>query len=184
MTGEVELVVGLGNPGFQYQGTRHNLGFMVLDHRARRLGFRFRRDGNSDIARHLGCYYLKPLTYMNLSGEAAGPFCRRYRIPPERVLVVVDDLDLPPGVLRIRRGGSSGGHNGLKSLTRALGTEMFPRLRIGIGHPPPDMPVVDWVLRAPPRAERAFWTDVLVRADVAIDAALNEGLEAAMSRYN
>jgi PTH1 family peptidyl-tRNA hydrolase len=182
--GGIELVVGLGNPGVQYQGTRHNIGFMVLDARARRLGFRFRRDGPADVARHEGCYYLKPLTFMNLSGDAVGPFCRRYGIRPEHVLVVCDDIDLPPGTIRLRRAGSSGGHNGLKSLQRAFGTEAFPRLRIGIGRPPEDIPVIDWVLTGWPRSERARWQEVLERADRAIDAVLSEGLEAAMSRYN
>jgi PTH1 family peptidyl-tRNA hydrolase len=185
MNGEdIELVVGLGNPGLTYQGTRHNLGFMVLEARARRLGFRFRREGAADVARHDGCYYLKPLTFMNLSGDAVGPFCRRYRIEPARVLVICDDLDLPPGTLRIRRGGSSGGHNGLKSLMRAFGTELFPRLRIGIGHPPPEVPVIDWVLSGWPRSERARWQDVIDRADLAVDAVLREGLDTAMARYN
>ena len=180
----IELVVGLGNPGFQYQHTRHNLGFTVVEARARRLGFRLRRDGAAEVARHDGVYYMKPLTFMNLSGDAVAPFCRRYQIAPEAVLVIVDDLDLPPGVLRLRRGGSSGGHNGLKSLMKAMGTEMFPRLRIGIGHPPEHIPVIDWVLMPFPRSERALWQDCLVRAEDAVDAVLHEGVEAAMMRYN
>jgi PTH1 family peptidyl-tRNA hydrolase len=180
----IELVVGLGNPGFQYQGTRHNLGFMVLDTRAQRLGLRFRRDGAAEVVRHDGVYYLKPLTFMNVSGDAVGPFCRRYQIAPPHVLVVVDDMDLPARTLRIRPGGSSGGHNGLKSVARALGTELFPRLRIGVGRPPDFMPAADWVLRPLPRTERVLWRQCLERADEAIDAVLREGLEAAMSRYN
>ena len=183
-TGRIELVVGLGNPGFQYQGTRHNMGFMVVDARSRRTGFRLRREGPAEVGRHDGCYYMKPLTFMNLSGDAVGPFCRRYQIRPDQVLVVVDDMDLPERVLRIRPGGSSGGHNGLKSIMRALSTEMFPRIRIGIGRPPEYMPPMDWVLRPFPRSERALWRECVDRADAAIDAVLHEGIDAAMSRYN
>ncbi|MCL8208342.1 MAG: aminoacyl-tRNA hydrolase [Actinomycetia bacterium] len=178
------LVVGLGNPGLRYAGTRHNIGFMVLDRWAKRAGFRFRPDGRAEVARHEGVYYLKPLTYMNLSGEAVGPFCRRYRIAPAETLVVVDDLDLPPGQLRIRPRGSSGGHNGLKSLIAAWGTADFPRLRVGIGRPPAGGDPVAWVLGRWPRAERPAWEARLDRAVDALQAILAEGLEAAMSRYN
>lgn len=184
MSAEIELVVGLGNPGARYEGTRHNLGFQVLDVRAQRDGFRFKTDNRAAVARHDGCYYLKPLTFMNLSGEAVGPFCARYHIPPDHVLVIVDDLDLEPGTIRLRRNGSSGGHNGLKSLMGHLGTEGFPRLKIGIGHPPGEVPVIDWVLSRWPRADRAWWQTRIERANDAIDAVLHEGLDAAMGRYN
>lgn len=181
---EIALVVGLGNPGLRYAGTRHNIGFMVLDRWAKRAGFRFRADGRAEVARHDGVYYLKPLTYMNLSGEAVGPFCRRYRIAPAATLVVVDDLDLAPGQIRIRPRGSSGGHNGLKSVIAALGTGDFPRLRVGIGRPPVGQDPVAWVLSRWPRAERALWDERLERAVDALAAILTEGLEPAMTRYN
>lgn len=184
MSTDIELVVGLGNPGPRYDGTRHNLGFMVLDARAQRDGFRFKTETRAAVARYDSRYYLKPLTFMNLSGEAVGPFCARYHIPPARVLVVVDDLDLEPGTLRIRRGGSSGGHNGLKSLIHHLGTEGFPRLKMGIGHPPGDEPVIDWVLSRWPRADRAWWQSRIALANEAVDAVLHEGMDAAMSRFN
>jgi PTH1 family peptidyl-tRNA hydrolase len=180
----IAVVVGLGNPGLSYAGTRHNIGFMVLDRWAKRAGFRFRRDGRAEVARHEGVYYLKPLTYMNLSGEAVGPFLRRYGIAPAATLVIVDDLDLEPGQIRIRPRGSSGGHNGLKSLIAALGTSEFPRLRVGIGRPPEGQDPVAWVLGRWPRSERPLWNERLERAVDALEAILTEGLEAAMTRYN
>jgi PTH1 family peptidyl-tRNA hydrolase len=181
----IRLVVGLGNPGPIYAGTRHNVGFMVLDRYVASGGGRFRRDGDAEVAQMAGVYFLKPMTYMNRSGQAVAPFCRRYGIRPEELLVVVDDLDLPPGQIRIRRGGSSGGHNGLKSVMAALnGATEFARLRVGIGRPPLPADPVNWVLGRWPRSERAFWEERLGWAVSALATVLEEGLEVAMNRYN
>lgn len=181
----IDLVVGLGNPGPQYENTRHNIGFMVLDRKAREAGFRFHKEAHAVVARHEGVYFMKPMTFVNLSGDAVGAFCRRYKIDTPRVLVVADDLDLPPGQIRIRKNGSSGGHNGLRSIIAALGGSYgFPRVRVGIGHPPEPMDTIDWVLGRFPRAERAFWDERLGLACSALDAVLEEGPEAAMNRFN
>lgn len=181
----IDLVVGLGNPGAQYAHTRHNIGFMVLDLKAKEAGFRFHQEARSEVARHSGVYFMKPLTFVNLAGEAVGPFCRRYKIDAARVLVVADDLDLPPGQIRIRKNGSSGGHNGLRSIIEALGGSYgFPRLRVGIGRPPDAWDTIDWVLGRFPRADRPFWDERLALAQAALDAILEEGLDTAMNRYN
>ena len=185
MKSGVELVVGLGNPGTQYENTRHNIGYMILDRKARAAGFRFHSAARALVARHGGVYFMKPLTFMNLSGEAVGPFCRHYRIPASGVLVVADDLDLAPGQIRIRKNGSSGGHNGLRSIMEALGGSYgFPRLRVGIGRPPERVDAVEWVLSRFPRAERAVWKERLGLALSALDAVLDEGIEVAMNRFN
>lgn len=185
MKSGIELVVGLGNPGAQYENTRHNIGYMILDRKARAAGFRFHSVARALVARHGGVYFMKPLTFMNLSGEAVGPFCRQYRIPASGVLVVADDLDLAPGQIRIRKNGSSGGHNGLRSIMEALGGSYgFPRLRVGIGRPPERVDAVEWVLSRFPRAERAVWEERLGLALSALDAVLDEGIEVAMNRFN
>jgi PTH1 family peptidyl-tRNA hydrolase len=179
------LIVGLGNPGLQYEGTRHNFGFMVVDAYARQHGLRFRRTRYGAVAetRDQG-WILKPHTFMNLSGQAVGPFCRDHHVAIGDLIVVCDDLDLPLGSLRIRRSGSSGGHNGLKSISAALGTTEFSRLRMGISRPPAEIPVIDWVLGRFPRSDRATVRDQIERAVAALDLVAQQGLEAAMSRYN
>lgn len=179
------LVVGLGNPGRRYAATHHNLGFMVLDECARADGFRLRAASQAQVAQHEGVHYMKPLTFMNLSGEAVGPYCRYHRIPPEEVLVVCDDLDLPPRAIRIRPGGGSGGHNGLKSLIQALGTERFPRVRIGIGRPSePGMGTIDFVLARLPKPERELWDQTIRTAAEAVAVMCRDGVDAAMNRFN
>jgi len=148
----VRLIVGLGNPGKEYERTRHNVGWMVLDKLCEELGCSFSRekfdglfaeyrtsDGNKVLL-------LKPLTFMNRSGESVGKFVRFYKLQPKEVLVVYDDLDLPLGKLRLRLKGSSGGHKGVLSVEHALGTKDFPRLRVGIGRPERKEEVVDYVL--------------------------------------
>ena len=129
------LLVGLGNPGRSYAGTRHNVGFMVLDRLAAAMGATFRADKkwHADTASNGGVWLLKPQTYMNLSGESVSALVRFYQIEPARVLVVLDDMALPLGRLRIRERGSHGGHNGLRSILEHLGTQDVPRLRVGIG---------------------------------------------------
>lgn len=181
----LRLVVGLGNPGSRYAGTRHNLGFMLVDRFAQHRGLRFRRDRFGLSARFDGVYLFKPQTFMNLAGEAVGPFARWLKADPGAVFVVSDDLDLPLGAIRIRREGSSGGHNGLKSVAEHLGTTAFPRLRIGIGRPPVrDYAVIDWVLGRFTAAERNIVEEALGRAEEALQVAIREGIGAAMNRYN
>lgn len=184
MTG-IRLVAGLGNPGLRYAGTRHNLGFMLLDRFARNEGIHFRRDRFGFTVRFGDVYLLKPETFMNLSGEAVGPLARWLKADPGTVLVISDDLDLPLGTIRIRGQGSSGGHNGLRSVAEHLGTTAFPRLRIGIGRPPSnDYAVVDWVLGRFTAAERAVVEETLERAEEALRVAIRDGIPAAMTRYN
>ena len=155
------LIVGLGNPGEEYRLTRHNAGFLTVDEIARELGAAVDRmkfhalTGDASIggARAL---LMKPMTMMNASGIAVGEAAKFYKLPPERVLVISDDITLAPGRLRVRAKGSAGGHNGLKSIIQALGSEAFPRIRMGVGEKPhPDMDLADWVLSGFTEKERA-----------------------------
>lgn len=135
----MKLIVGLGNIGREYENTRHNIGFMVVDELARRLGITFGKEDRSAYAAEYRApekiIIIKPTTYMNLSGIAVGAYANFYHIDPEDIAVIQDDMDMPVGQLRIRRKGSAGGHNGIKSITEHLGTSDFPRFKIGIGHP-------------------------------------------------
>ncbi len=146
------IIAGLGNPGLAYVNTRHNAGFMGLDKLAKMHGIdvntkKFRGDCGYGTAGGERFLLLKPGTFMNLSGESVSSAANFYKIPPERVVIMYDDINLPPGKLRIRRKGSAGGHNGMKSIIALLGTEEFPRIRIGIGAKPrPDYDLADWVL--------------------------------------
>ena len=146
--GPVEwLVVGLGNPGPKYEWTRHNMGFLVIDKLAERESIpvqrlKFKALTNTAVIGGRSVLLIKPTTYMNLSGEAVGQAARFYKIPPERVLVISDDVALPQGKLRVRRSGSAGGHNGLKNIIAHLGSDQFPRVKVGVGgkpHPDSDM---------------------------------------------
>ena len=135
----MKLIVGLGNIGREYENTRHNIGFMVVDELARRLGVSF---GKEDRSAYMAEYrapekiiIIKPTTYMNLSGVAVGAYANFYHIDPDDIAVIQDDMDMPVGQLRIRRKGSAGGHNGIKSITEHLGTDAYPRFKIGIVHP-------------------------------------------------
>ncbi|MBR2668062.1 MAG: aminoacyl-tRNA hydrolase [Oscillospiraceae bacterium] len=184
------LIVCLGNPGDQYSCTRHNMGYLVGDVLAERHRIRMRRvrfhalcgDGTVCGQRVL---LMKPQTYMNRSGTAVGEAVRFYKLPPQRVLTLVDDIALPPGRIRIRQSGSAGGHNGLKDLIAHLGTDDFPRIKIGVGAPPhPDYDQVDWVLGVPQGDDRAAIGEALVRAADAVDAILQDGFDKAMTRYN
>lgn len=151
----IALIVGLGNPGDEYRNTRHNVGFDFLDRLAQAKGARFSHQAKffgetARISTPAGdVWLLKPSTYMNLSGQAVQPLAAYYKISPEEILVVHDELDLVPGTMRLKFGGSNAGHNGLKDITQRLSTGDFWRLRVGIGHPRklcPGMAVVDWVL--------------------------------------
>ncbi|MBC9073525.1 aminoacyl-tRNA hydrolase [Thauera sp. CAU 1555] len=163
------LIVGLGNPGSQYTETRHNAGFWFCERLADQLGARFSHEsrfhGLVANAREAGVWLLMPQTYMNRSGQAVGALARFYRIQPAEILVVHDELDIPPGQLRLKFGGGLGGHNGLKDTSAHLGTNDYWRLRIGIGHPGDRNEVVNYVLKPARREEQ-------VSIDEAIDRAL------------
>lgn len=177
------LVVGLGNPGLFYRGTRHNLGFVVVEAWAKRHRAALRqrayqgRFGRLSVAGH-ELALLLPQTFMNMSGDSLGLAVAGLGLAPEEVLVVLDDLDLPPGSLRLRAAGSSGGHNGLESILQVLGTEQVPRLRVGIGRPPDQM-VVEWVLGYPSAADRQALEKVVPQAVAVLDTLAVKGFDAA-----
>lgn len=186
----LKLVVGLGNPGPEYAATRHNAGWWLLDALAEAWGFgRFKREKSSALATGRVDPYavrlVKPLTYMNLSGRVLEPYRRMNAFDVSRdLLVVVDDVALPPGRIRFRPEGSPGGHNGLKSIQAALGTQSYPRLRIGVGGPPPEADMADWVLSAPPEEERRLIENLFPELVEGVSTWMHEGIEAAMNRYN
>jgi len=167
---QLALVAGLGNPGGRYAQTRHNAGFWFVDELARRYGgsFRAERKFQGELARiavgGVECFLLKPMTLMNHSGRAIGELLRFYRLAPEQILVAHDDLDLPPGTARLKRGGGHGGHNGLRDTINVLGSREFPRLRLGIGHPGVGGDVVGYVLSRPTLDESAAINDGLTDA--------------------
>ena len=190
-SGGVEwLLVCLGNPGDPYENTRHNVGFQVADEIAARKDvpvqrLKFRALTNTVELGGAKVLLMKPVTYMNLSGEAAREAAAFYKVPPERVLVVSDDVALPPGRLRIRKGGSAGGHNGLKNLIQHLGTDQFPRVRVGVGEKPhPDYDMADWVLGKLQGEDKKAVDAAVKRAADAVECLIREGPDRAMSRYN
>jgi PTH1 family peptidyl-tRNA hydrolase len=167
MAGEIDLIVGLGNPGSQYARTRHNVGFWLLDQLAAsgadlRVESKFQAEVGTLKFGGRRVALLKPTTYMNLSGQAVGAYARYYKIQPAAILVVHDELDLAPGTVRLKRGGGHGGHNGLRDITAQLGTE-FLRLRLGIGHPGSADKVVEYVLGNPPTDDRLAIEDAISR---------------------
>ena len=184
------LLVCLGNPGRYYENTRHNIGFMAADRLSSREGTRFNklryRALTGEIAvKGQRVLVLKPQTYMNLSGESvklAGGF---YKIPPERVLVISDDVALPLGKLRIRAGGSAGGHNGLKNIIAHLGTDQFPRIRVGVGAPEhPDFEMIDWVIGKFSQQEKKLAEEAVGRAVDAALCVMERGVQEAQNRFN
>lgn len=179
------LVAGLGNPGPEFSGTRHNVGFLVADELARRTActFGFEAKWNSDVARCGGRSLMKPQTFMNLSGEAVGEYARFYKLQREQVLVVIDDVSLPLGTLRLRRSGTAGGHHGLESVLIHLGSEAVPRLRVGIGAPD-GRPLHDHVLGKFDASEQKILLDAVARAADAFEFANAYGLEPAMNQFN
>ena len=181
----VKIVAGLGNPGRQYCETRHNAGWMALDELARLCGAAGDeiRCGGA-LGRCTGLWLFKPLSYMNLCGPPVARLCREAGIGLEHLLVAVDDLNLPLGTLRTRPGGSGGGHRGLQSLIGALGTDRFPRLRMGIGPCPPGMDARDFVLAPFAAGEREPAHAMVCGAAEAALCWAREGIEAAMSRFN
>lgn len=183
------LIVGLGNPGRQYQSTRHNVGFLCVDTLAKRVGLEFRRQrARAEVAEGDAwgqrVILAKPQTYMNDSGDAVRGLARLSNIPPERILVICDDLDLPFGRLRLREKGSSGGQRGLRSIINQLGTEDFARLRFGIGRPPPGVDPVDYVLTTFTATELKELEPLFDRAIAGIEAWLTSGIAVAMNLVN
>ncbi len=182
------LVAGLGNPGREYDRTRHNAGWMVLDELARRHGGSWRSKFSGSLTEvrlgELRLALLKPETYMNDSGRSVGSAVRFFKVEPEQVLVVHDDVDLEAGRLQARAGGGLGGHNGLRSLAQHLGSQDFLRLRIGVGRPGrgDPRPVADWVLS--PFAPEEDAGALIARAADAVETIAQDGLEAAQQRYN
>jgi PTH1 family peptidyl-tRNA hydrolase len=183
------LIVGLGNPGREYAGNRHNVGFDCVDLLAEKHGIALSRSqhkarlGTGQVAGRRAIL-AEPQTYVNSSGEAVGAVARYYKVAPEDVLVIYDDLDLPQGTIRLRPGGSSGGHNGIKSIIEHLGTQAFPRVRIGIGRPPGRMEPKDYVLQDFSAAEREGMAEVYDRVVDAVETFIREGIREAMNRYN
>ncbi len=159
------LIVGLGNPGSEYEDHRHNVGFWFIDRLARRLTVPLTPQGKflGRVARPGDLWLLQPMTYMNLSGQAVAALARFYQIAAAEILVVHDDLDLPPGSIRLKQGGGNGGHNGLKDIQARLATPDFWRLRLGIGHPGERAEVIHYVLKAPRREEQELLDTALDR---------------------
>lgn len=193
MEGRFRLVAGLGNPGKDYDRTRHNVGFLVANALAQRAGAAFVPEPKwrADVARAGEVTFMKPMTFMNLSGESVGDFCRFFKLAPAEALVVIDDVALPLGRLRLRRSGSDGGHNGLASVIQHLGTDQVARLRVGIGRAAGQGgeggakdSLVGHVLGKFSAAERPALEAAVSRAADAVEFAQANGFEAAMNRFN
>jgi peptidyl-tRNA hydrolase, PTH1 family len=183
------LIAGLGNPGSGYEGNRHNCGFMVADVLAGRMGAPFKRDrSRARVATgRLAGYPVtlaKPQTFMNLSGRPVAALRTFYKIPVERIVVIHDELDIPFGTIRLKQGGGDNGHNGLRSVTAALGSRDYLRVRVGIGRPPGRMDPADFVLHDFSAAERKTLPDVLERCADAVEALLQRGLAAAQNEFH
>lgn len=183
------LIVGLGNPGIKYRETRHNFGFMVLDALADELNIPLKKlkykamigEGRLDDAKLI---LARPLTYMNNSGDAVWQLAKFFKVPHDHIMVAHDDLDLPLGVLRLRPGGGASGQRGVASIIQKLGTQDFPRVRLGISRPPGQMDPVDYVLEKFLPSEKTLRDIVIKEAVAAIQVFVREGLNAAMNRYN
>jgi PTH1 family peptidyl-tRNA hydrolase len=183
------LIVGLGNPGRQFRENRHNIGFMVLDRMTRKMDLAFTRsrhkalstDGHIDGVKVI---LSKPQTFMNNAGKSVSSLARYYRIPFDHLLIIFDDLDLPLGTIRLRPQGGSGGHRGVHSIIENLGTEAFPRMRLGIGRPPGRMDPADFVLQAFSKEEADIVDVLLDHASDCVHTFIHDGIEAAMTRYN
>ena len=184
------LLVGLGNPGDKYDNTRHNAGFAAIDQLAEELRVPVQKLKYRALTQTVELWgakvlLMKPITYMNLSGEAVGEAARFFKIPADHVLVLSDDVSLPVGKLRIRKGGSAGGHNGLKSIIQHLGTDQFPRVKIGVGEKPhPDYDMADWVLGKFTGEDKKTVDTAVQRAADAVECYIRDGADRAMNRFN
>lgn len=184
------IIAGLGNPGMTYANTRHNAGFMGLDQLAKMNNIdvktmKFKADTGDGSIGGERCLLMKPTTFMNLSGEAISQAAAFYKIPPERIVIMYDDITLPPGKLRIRRKGSAGGHNGMKSIIALLGTDEFPRVRIGVGAKPnPDYDLADWVLSKFTDEDMKALTPALENAAKAAELIVQGKTDEAMNKFS
>lgn len=185
----MKIIAGLGNPGTKYAGSRHNMGYAVVDVLAERHGIRVnttRQRGlvGTGIIGGQKVLLVKPLTFMNLSGECVRPIADYYKIAPEDILVIYDDIALDVGQIRVRAKGSAGGHNGMKSLIQHLGSQDFPRVRVGVGAKPPQTDLADYVLGHFPAEELKTVRDGIQEAADAVELILESGLDASMNHYN
>jgi len=190
-TGVEWLVVGLGNPGEKYAKTRHNMGFLTLDLLAEKEKIRIDRLKFKAVTAQLTfggarCLLMKPQTFMNLSGEAVREAAQFYKIPPEKVLVIYDDVSIPVGKIRVRPSGSAGGHNGIKNIIAHLGSDKFPRVKVGVGAPGQEGDMIDWVIRNPSQAERKILQDSFERAVAAAECIIRDDgdCQKAMNLFN
>ena len=184
------LIVGLGTPGKEYEMTRHNIGFSVIDYMADKYNvkinkLKFKALYGETVIEGEKVYLVKPQTYMNLSGESVREFCAFYKIPPENVLVIFDDISLNPGQIRLRKKGSAGGHNGIKSIIYQLQSDQFPRIKVGVGAPPhKEYDLADYVLGRFTKEEIPILEDAIIRATDAVGVMIKSGMDMAMNRFN
>ena len=185
----MKLIVGLGNPGIEYVGTRHNVGFETIDRMAEACSIELNQHkhkgvtGQGIIAGEK-VILAKPMTYMNNSGECVGAIARFYKLAPEDIIVIYDDINLDVGQLRIREKGSAGGHNGMKNIIAHLGTQVFPRIRIGVGEKPKGWDLADYVLGRFAKEDEPVMRDALERTVESCKVIMNEGVLEAMNRFN
>ena len=184
------LIVGLGNPGMQYENTRHNAGFLSVDALCKDLGAELKKHkfdavfGDTEIAGKR-VIIAKPQTYMNNSGTAVSQICKFYKIPADRIIVIFDDISLPVGNVRIRRKGSAGGHNGIKDIIELLGTEDIMRIKVGVGdRPDSDYDLKDWVLGKMPKEQREAFSAAFKKAAAAVKEIIAHGIDSAMNKYS
>ena len=184
------IIVGLGNPGRQYEGTRHNAGFIALNYLAEQLNVKVNRIkfkstvGEATVAGHR-CLLMKPSTFMNLSGQAVTEAMRFYKIPPEKVIILCDDINLDVGKIRIRRKGSDGGQNGVKNIIYLSGSDEFPRIKVGIGKKPhPDYDLKDWVLSRFNDKDKQLLKETLPKIADAVGLIVCDDIDRAMNQYN
>ncbi len=184
------LVVGLGNPGLEYAETRHNAGFLAInaltaEHNISMNTMKFRSDCGDGMLGDVRCFFMKPATYMNNSGEAVAAAADFYKIPPEHILVIFDDISLPPGKIRIRRKGSAGGHNGIRSVIAMIGSEDFPRIKIGVGAKPhKNYDLADWVLGKFPETDMEQMQAAFALTAKSAEEIVAGNIEAAMAKYS
>ena len=183
------LIAGLGNPGRKYENTRHNIGFRTVELLAEQEGVKLNKvkfKSAYNLMEFAGarCLVMKPQTYMNLSGEAVREAAQFYKIPPDRVLVIYDDVSLPVGKLRVRPSGSAGGHNGIKNIIAHLGTQDFPRIKIGAGAPGEEGDMIEWVIGVPSQKEREVLLESFKRAIEAAACVIEHGCQKAMNDFN
>ena len=190
MSDEIRLIVGLGNPGGEYENTRHNAGFWFVDEIARQHGGSFRKEGKffGEVCRvnaaGYDCWLLKPVTYMNRSGQAVSAMASYYKIEPHNILVAHDELDHDAGSAKLKYGGGHAGHNGLRDIISAIGSKDFLRLRLGVGHPGSKNKVVDYVLSQPSRHDAEQIMDAVSRGARVLDKLLEGKIQLAMNEVN